>query len=156
ETALCLAHKARLEQQVLRRIAGHRQLRKGDQVDAGLTRPFDCAADPFDVSFQIADRAVDLSKSQTKRSHACLTCKFLLDDTASFPLAMLCACPTPSQRRPTASPSTSLVASGYSARPACSVAAVTRQFIWAASRATSSAISAFARTTFSRSPIAAR
>ncbi len=57
------------EQQVLRRVARHRQLREGDQLDAQLPRALGVLQHLRRIAVKVADGGVDLGEANSKRAH---------------------------------------------------------------------------------------
>ena len=58
-----------LEQEILGRIAGDRELGEGHQLGAERARPLDRVHDHADVAVEVADRGVDLPQGDTEPSH---------------------------------------------------------------------------------------
>jgi hypothetical protein len=56
------AQKARTEQEVLRRVAGHRQLGEEDEVGSGVARLLEARNDPLAVAVEVAHDGVHLSQ----------------------------------------------------------------------------------------------
>src|SRR4030095_12111760 len=65
---VCL-DEGRLEQEVLGRIAGDRQLGEGHQGGAERARPLDRVHDHADVAIEIADRGIDLTQGDAQAPH---------------------------------------------------------------------------------------
>src|SRR5207245_9998439 len=63
-----VSHESRLEDQVLRGVAGEGQLRKADDVDVLLAGAVDPLRDQARVAGQVADGRVDLGQPDSKRS----------------------------------------------------------------------------------------
>ena len=59
--------EAGAEQEILRRIAGDRELGEEDDVCAGLLRLVEPREDPLTVPVEVADRRVDLSECESHR-----------------------------------------------------------------------------------------
>jgi hypothetical protein len=62
-------HERLPEDEVLHRVAGHHQLREGDQVGVRLGRLAGPAADEGDVASQVADGRVDLGQGYAQCGH---------------------------------------------------------------------------------------
>jgi hypothetical protein len=61
QRALGGVEEAGTQQEVLGRVAGHRQLGEEDEVGLCLLRLVEARKDPLPVPFEVADRGVDLS-----------------------------------------------------------------------------------------------
>ncbi len=59
------ADEPRAQQQVLRRVAGDRELREEDEVGAGIPRRGEPVEDPGPIAVEIADDAVDLGERES-------------------------------------------------------------------------------------------
>ena len=59
--------EARAKQEVLRRVAGDRELGEEDDVCAGLLRLVEPREDPLAVPVEVADRRVDLGERESHR-----------------------------------------------------------------------------------------
>ena len=65
-------HERGADQQILRRVAGDREFRVGDEVGAGLGRTLGCLEDLRAVPLQVADRGVELRERDPERLHCFL------------------------------------------------------------------------------------
>ncbi len=61
--------EARLQEEVLRRVAGDRQLREGGDVGPGLAGGAVRGEDPLDVAVEVADARVDLAGGDAEAGH---------------------------------------------------------------------------------------
>ena len=64
-----VGHERRLEEEVLGRVAGDGQLRKGGQVGAVLLGPGQGGHDPLDVAVDVTDDRVELAQGHTHAGH---------------------------------------------------------------------------------------
>jgi len=70
EGAPAVLDEARAQEQVFRRVAGDRQLRKRDDVDAGLPGAGGEIGNQPDVTVEVADGGVELGEANAKYAHA--------------------------------------------------------------------------------------
>ena len=61
--------KRTAEDQVFRRVAGHREFRQGDKVAGVVTGADDRLANPLDVAGDVADGGVDLTQANPDGPH---------------------------------------------------------------------------------------
>ena len=61
--------EGRLEQEILGRVAGDRQLREGNHRCAERARSLDRVHDHPDVTLEVAHRGIDLSQGDAQASH---------------------------------------------------------------------------------------
>jgi hypothetical protein len=85
ETGLVGCHKAGLEEQIFRRVAGHRQLGQGHQIGAQVPGAADGAHDLALVAGQVSHGSVDLGQGDAHTVHSQSPCTIPLHNPLASP-----------------------------------------------------------------------